>query len=473
MFWNIENIPGDRIALIDDNSGNIFTYERLLTESEKLTGVLKSEKKKLIFLFCDNSASCIIGYLAALRNGHAVYLANVKMDTELKQKLLNLYQPEIIISVKVIAGIAAGYTCLQNINGLFIYSGREANYVVHKELAVLLSTSGTTGSPKLVKLTYNNIQSNAESIAEYLSIDENERPATSLPVSYSFGLSVINSHLLKGASIFCTDKSMVMRIFWDSFSNNNCTSFSGVPFNFQMLRRLKFDRMKLPSLRTMTQAGGSLSEDFIKYFYDLAKDKNLRFFVMYGQTEATARISYVPFDKLGEKIGSIGIPIPGGDIKIYSENTEVQSPGVTGELIYYGPNVMMGYAESGTDLSKDDEYGGRLHTGDLGYKDEDGFAYITGRMKRFIKLFGLRINLDEVERMIENHFTVAAACCGTDDKMKILTQSDDEELPQKVKQQVLEIYNLHHSVVFIKNIKSLPVNNSGKRDYKAIQKMEI
>lgn len=473
MFWNIENIHQNQTALIDDNSGKTYTYGELGEKIRKLSGFIPSGSKKLVFLFCDNSAQCIIAYLSLLRSGHAVYLANSKMDAGLKLKLINLYKPEILISCLSISDIIPDYKYNKFGKELIIYNGPESAQSIHNDLAVLLSTSGTTGSPKLVRLSYKNIQSNAKSIAEYLTISENERPATSLPLSYSFGLSVINSHLLKGASIFCTDKSMVMRAFWEEFSKNECTSFSGVPFNYQMLHRLKFSEMNLPSLTAMTQAGGHLKDDLIKYFYDFAKEKNKRFFVMYGQTEATARISFVPFEKLGEKIGSIGIPVPGGRIKVFSGDEEIKTPRITGELVYQGPNVMMGYAESRTDLSAGDELNGVLRTGDIGYLDKDGYAYITGRMKRFIKLFGLRVNLDEIEKMIEDNYSVSAACYGTDEEMRIFVQSADENFSQTVRQKIIDIYKLHHSVVRVKCIKFLPVNTSGKRDYKAIREMEI
>ena len=394
------------------------------------------------------------------------------MDSELKNRLISIYKPEIIFSVDEISENFSGYDKVIINEKFSLYlSAIFQNNSPHQDLAVLLSTSGTTGSPKLVKLSYKNIQSNAESIAEYLKINESEKPITSLPMSYSFGLSVINSHLLKGASILCSNKSMVMREFWNTFNFQKCTSFSGVPYNYQMLQRLKFDKMELPTLKTMTQAGGRLSEEFVKYFYETAVSKKINFLVMYGQTEATARISYVPFEKLGDKIGSIGIAIPGGGIKIFSDGKEISFSNEQGELVYFGNNVMMGYAESRDDLLKGDELNGVLHTGDLAYKDTDGFYYITGRLKRFIKLFGLRVNLDEVEKMLENQFSCAAACYGSDDSLKILMQTHSE-ISEIVKKKIIEIYKIHHSVVNVKCVDSIPVTASGKKDYQLIKEMQ-
>jgi acyl-coenzyme A synthetase/AMP-(fatty) acid ligase len=208
----------------------------------------------------------------------------------------------------------------------------------------------------------------------------------------------------------------------------------------------------------------------IKFFSEYAERNNKRFFVMYGQTEATARISYVPYEKLKDKIGSIGIAIPGGRLSIFSDGTEITQPHQSGEIVYEGKNVMLGYAESINDLSKGDGLNGKLFTGDLGYKDEDGFFYVTGRMKRFIKMFGLRINLDEVQKMIENTFRIPVACTGEDDALKVLIHSSDE-LEAKVKQKICETYKLNPTTVTVKQTDNIPIKSSGKYDYEKINLM--
>ena len=474
MFWNFENIKPDSIALIDDELNEFYSYTDLNNEIDQIVSKLKFDSKKLIFSFCDNSSKSIIFYLSALRSENAIFLANSKMDSELKKRLISIYKPEIIFSIDEINFELSSYKKFSlNDKYSFFQSENLDNNSLHKDLAVLLSTSGTTGSPKPVKLSYTNIQSNAVSISKYLNITENEKPITSLPMNYSFGLSVINSHLLKGATILCSNKSMVMREFWNTFNIQKCTSFSGVPYNYQMLQRLKFDKMNLPTLKNMTQAGGRLSEEYIKYFYDVSLNKNINFYVMYGQTEATARISYVPYENLGNKIGSIGIPIPGGKIKIISDKQEVNMPNEQGELVYFGDNVMLGYAESREDLSQGDALKGELHTGDLAFKDADGFFYITGRLKRFIKLFGLRVNLDEVEKMLENNFTCAAACYGNDDALKVLLQKHSDHIAETARKKIIDIYKIHHSVIDVHCVDTIPVTSSGKKDYNLMKEMQF
>lgn len=464
-FWETLKNFGNRSALIEADSGKSITYAGLDKFSDEIAEQMISKDKKLIFLFTNNSIDSIISYISVLKSGDTLLLLDDKLNSEIRNNLINIYKPSIIINQQeVVEGyekksLGSLKNCLYRINRPEINP--------HPSLKVLLSTSGTTGSPKLVRLSADNIQSNAESIAQYLCIDENEKPITTLPFHYSYGLSVINSHLLKGSTIVPTEKTVFFKEFWNTFTKYECTSFAGVPYTYQMLKRMGFDKLDLPSLKTITQAGGKLNEEMIKFFIEVAERKQIKFFVMYGQTEATARISYVPFENLKNKIGSIGVSIPGGKLRLMIDGIEITQPNQVGEIVYEGENVMLGYAESLEDLAKGNELNYTLHTGDLGYFDEDSFFYVTGRTKRFIKIYGLRINLDEVQRMIENHYRIAAACTGEDEKLKILIQSSDG-LDSLVKQKVCEAYKLNPSVVIVKKTESIPIKTSGKYDYEKI-----
>lgn len=471
MLWNFNKNISNRIALIDTNSEHSLTYQEVEKASKTLIPHLKKGEKKLAFLLCDNSFKSILSYIALLKSGNATVLLDSKLDKTLLSNLISKYSPELIISPseKKIKNYTTNIITENNIHiNKRVVSIKGEN--IYSDLAVLLSTSGTTGSSKLVRLSYKNLQANAESIAEYLDITENERPITSLPMSYSYGLSVINSHLLKGAAIVLTNGSFVLRNFWNIFNKYQCTSFAGVPYSYQLLKKINFEKIDLPTLRTLTQAGGNLSESYQKYFAEIAEKRGIKFFVMYGQTEATARISYVPPDKLKIKYGSIGIPIPNGKLNLYSDNTLVTEHVTEGELVYSGNNVMLGYATDRSSLQKGDELNGVLHTGDLGRMDKDGYFYITGRVKRFIKIFGLRLNLDEVERMIENHLQLPTVCIGNDDQLRILVQTDKEDIIIEVKNRIKEMYKLHGSVIKVHIVTRIPVTSSGKKDYKTILK---
>ena len=469
-FWSNLSSFSDNTALIDTVKSISVSYRKLDSESDIIKEKVKSAKKGLAFLFTTNNSESVISYIALLKSGHAVLLLDEKLNDEIRNRLIENYRPEYIISSN--EHIPKHYSFSFKFESLNFIRTTESNSInIFPELSVLLSTSGTTGSPKLVKLSYKNIQSNATSIAEYLNIDENERPITTLPFNYSFGLSIINSHLLKGSTIVLTEKTVFFRDFWNLFNEYKCTSFAGVPYTYTMLKRIGFEKIDLPTLKYFTQAGGKLSEEFIKHFNEYAIANNKKFFVMYGQTEATARITYVPPKKLSNKIGSIGISIPGGELKIMNDSVEVIGYNETGEIVYKGDNVMLGYAEKASDLSKGNELNGVLFTGDLGYKDDDGFFYVTGRMKRFIKIFGLRINLDEVQKMIENHFKISAACMGKDDLLKILVHSNDHLTEVKVKEEVMKMYKLNFKSLVVKSTTQIPTNSNGKYDYNRISEM--
>ncbi|HEX5661854.1 MAG TPA: AMP-binding protein, partial [Polyangiales bacterium] len=384
---------GDATALIDASTGELISYRALKVRVDALARELAGERT-LAFVACRQDVASIVAYLAALAAGHAVFLfdAELKLRAELEQS----YRPGFIIEGDAI-------------------SKRSQAHTLHPSLQLLLSTSGTTGSPKLVRLSWANLQANARSIAQYLELDASERAITSLPFHYSYGLSVLNSHLAVGASLVVSDASVMRPELWSAIRTHEVTSFAGVPYAYQIMRRVGFDKMELPSLRTLTQAGGKLPTPLVAHYHTLMKARGGRFFAMYGQTEATARISYLPADR-GDKAGSIGIAIPDGTLALEDE-----------ELVYRGPNVMLGYATSAEQLALGDTQQGVLRTGDLGTRDEEGFFYITGRLKRFAKVYGLRINLDELEAKVRVHGN--AAVLSDDERLTIYTEfGTDEEL---------------------------------------------
>ena len=458
----------NKIALIEDN-GIELTYNDLVRDVKDLSNYIGD--RCLCFILCENSIGSILGYVTCIQNKIVPLMLNSNIDDELLLKLLEMYKPkyvylpngrELPISTSLLDKKFYGYVLRK--------TSYENGYSLHKELALLLTTSGSTGSPKFVRQSYKNIESNTKSIVEYLHLDENERPVTSLPMNYTYGLSVINSHLMVGATICITNKTFMQKEFWNFVKEQKVTSIAGVPYNYEILDKLRFTRMDLPNIKTMTQAGGKISIELHKKFAEYAYENNKKFVVMYGQCEATARMSYLPPERALDKIGSMGIAIPGGKLHLKDvDGSNIYEPDKEGELVYEGDNVTLGYAESGDDLIKGNERNGFLETGDIAKFDKDGYYYITGRKKRFLKVFGNRVNLDELERLIKGHFNIELAIGGVDDKVTVFVLNDDKN--NEIKKFIEETTKLNHTAFNFKIIDSIPHNDSGKVLYNELNKL--
>lgn len=442
--------------------GKSVLYKDLEEFSKQINLILK--ERCLVFISCRNDIGALLSYVACIENKIVPLLLDESFDEELYSNLLNSYKPKYIFKPASLVKESEQIVFEKN-NYTIIKTCFDESYTLNDDLALLLTTSGSTGSPKLVRVSYQNIKANADAIAKYLELNETERPITTLPMHYSYGLSIINSHLLVGATILLTNKTLMEKEFWDFFKRENATSFGGVPYTYEILNKLRFCRMNLPSLRSMTQAGGKLSFELHEKFAEFASKNGKRFYVMYGQTEATARMAYLPYEKSLEKIGSMGIAIPGGKFTLIdSEEKDIIEPDVMGELVYQGLNVTLGYAECGADLAKGDERKGVLFTGDIAKHDADGFYYIVGRKKRFLKIFGNRINLDETERMVNKAFPeLECACSGIDDQMYIFLT--DEKKTSEIRSYLAEKTQLNQSAFKTVVIDSIPKNEAGKTLY--------
>jgi acyl-coenzyme A synthetase/AMP-(fatty) acid ligase len=468
-MFNLNNHKQNTAVITD--KGERLSYDELATTANDFANAI-SQKRGLLFCLCENRIGSLVGYVACMEHHIPIVLLDGSKDISVLQNLMTVYQPEYIwISTDKIDSIGG-----ETIFKYATFSLQKMQYEVeiekpeiNPELALCLTTSGSTGSPKFVRLTAKNVLANAESIAEYLEIDENERPITTLPSYYSYGVSVINSHLIKGATLLLTEGTVAQREFWNFLKEQKATSISGVPYTYEMLKMLRFFRMDLPYLKTMTQAGGKLNKDIAKEYIEFAKEKGKKFFVMYGQTEATARMSYLPFENALDKYASIGIAIPRGKFSLIDVNgNPIEEAEVDGELVYSGPNVSLGYAECRADLAKGDENHGELHTGDVARRDADGFYYITGRMKRFVKVWGNRCNLDATEQLVKA-ITTSCACVGVDDKITVFVTENG--LEESIIKLLAEKTGFNPKAFEVRAIAAIPVKSSGKIDYPAMQAM--
>lgn len=414
--------------------------------------------QKLAFLYLDNSLDAIRVFFNFFKSNHTIALLSPKVNESYKENLEKLYCPFYIFD--------STRKCIHNyathgfINELNVFKANfQSNYAISKRIKLLLSTSGTTGSPKFVKLSEENLIQNALSIIDYLPIKHNDVTPINLPLFYSYGLSVFTTNCIAGGKIVCTNKDFLMKDFWDDLNLYQYTSLAGVPFAYEMLLRIGFTRKKYPSLRYMTQAGGKLNEKTIKVFTEYCNQENILFFIMYGQTEATARMAFLPPEYLNVKFGSIGKPIKNGSFSL--------DP-LTEELCYKGPNVFGGYANTADELATYDDIE-VLKTGDIAKLDEDGFYYITGRLKRIVKIFGYRVNLDEIESMLKNQFTgTTFVCIGLDDSKIFIGINDEQVELNAVSEFVASAMKIHPSVILVDILKEIPLTENGKIDYTSI-----
>lgn len=435
-------IHGARPAILTDTV--VLSYRELAERVNELASRLGTERR-LVAVAAANDVDSLVAYLASIAAGHPLILLPGDKPAAL-ESLLAAYDPDVVLRS------GGGHTIMEE-------RRPGTRHELHPDLALLLSTSGSTGSPKLVRLSHANLQSNAESIAEYLGISPEDRAATTLPMSYCYGLSVINSHLLRGAGLVLTSLSVVDPCFWELFRIREATAFASVPYTFELLERVGFADMELPALRYVTQAGGRLAPESVRRYAELGRRKGWDLFVMYGQTEATARMAYLPPDLAATVPGAVGVAVPGGSFRI-----DPVAGLEHGELVYTGPNVMLGYAESPADLAA-----GRtiteLRTGDLARRHPAGVYEVVGRLNRFVKIVGLRVDLGQVESILAG-LGVKAAAAGTDDGVVVAVEGDhDTRLLGKV---LARDMGLPRGSLELHTVQQLPRMGTGKLDYQSV-----
>ena len=454
MFWQLKGAHPDAIALIAKD-GSCVTYAELSARADDWSDRLRSTagtRSAIVAVEIEPTPESIGAYLGALRAGIPVLLLEPSREAE-ESGIAEYWQPEIIVrSGEVLASPKRD-------------RGEGEGGAVHPDLSLLLSTSGTTGDPKLVRLSAGNIASNAEAIVEYLGITGCDRAITSLPLFYSYGLSVLNSYLQSGATIVLTDRKILDPEFWSLCESRGVTSLALVPHQVELLAAGNLDRLALSSLRYVTQAGGKLSSELATTMWEVGQSHGWDLFIMYGQTEASPRMSYVPPRLLPEASDTIGIPIPGGKIDLIGPGGKaITEPNVAGELVYRGPNVMMGYAERREDLARDEEVSA-LDTGDIAELTEDGLFRIVGRKKRFAKLFGLRISLDRTEEILRQK-GIPAFVIAVDESLVVLHREAQDG--PKARHEIEDAYGLPTDSVLSAHLDDVPLAPSGKPDMRAM-----
>ena len=406
--------------------------------------------RRLVLLAADNTLDALVTYLGALAAGHVPLLVPGERLQHL-DRLADAYDPDVVAGRGT-----SGWQVVERHEG--------AAHTLHPDLALLLPTSGSTGSPKVVRLSHANLDSNAESIGEALGVRVTDRAITSLPLHYCYGLSVVHSHLAAGASIVLTDLSVVDPCFWELVDTSGATTLAGVPHTFDLLERSGFADRSHPSLRAVTQAGGRLDPEAVQRFAELGRAQGWDLFVMYGQTEATARMAVLAPDLVEHRPGSVGAPVPGGTFRIEPLG-EIECG--FGELVYSGPNVMLGYAHTADDLARGRDVH-ELRTGDLARFGPDGLVEIVGRSSRFTKVLGLRIDLDQVERDLRDTGH-ATHCVDLGDAVGVLAERPG--VGPEVTGTLRRLHGIPASGVVVLDGLQAPRLSTGKPDYPGVAEL--
>lgn len=450
----------DRYALVSDRKEKI-TYNELVYIVADLSAYLK--KQQVALLVMNNDMGAVVFYLACLMAGTIPIIVDKRITpTEVKQ-YIKKYTPEFVLipsqnEVECISDEKSGYLKIKTIyrHGLYkSVNAREKD--ISPLLALLLPTSGTTYVSKLVRISKENIYDNAENISGALQITEKDVAITSIPLSYTYGLSVLNTHLLKHATVLLTDKSVLQKSFWEFSNRYGATSFAGVPYTYELLE-MNRHMDKVNTIKAYTQAGGRLPVRLQRAFAEYCLQEGKKFYIMYGQTEATARISILQMDYAWEKMGSVGQAINGGEIFIQGKDIAQKE----GEIIYTGKNVCLGYCNCLEDLKRGDENKGVLYTGDIGYLDEDGFLYITGRKTDFIKKYGRRICLTNIIRMIDEQYGIETVVRYEDPVLVIIIEKKHEDKLKVLEEMIYRQLHISKSDLSFRVIEQFERTYSGK-----------
>jgi long-chain acyl-CoA synthetase len=455
MFLDLDKKERTTVAAIDDSDLTI-TYGDICDFARKFAAILP--KRTLIFILSENKIGSLLGYTSALSNRIVPLIISSKTERNLYENFRDKYCPEYMwMPAEMVDEL--GYKSIYTEWGYALIETGLTPPVLYEDLSLLLPTSGSTGSPKLVRHSYRNIEANAENVKNLFGLTSDEKAMAILPMHYTMGLSVIASHLLSGATLLLSGRSLLDKDFWTMLKS--ATSFTGVPYSYEIMIKMHFTKMDLPNLKIITQGGGKLTPEMFQMLAQYANDRGKKFIPTYGQSECTARMSYLPAELAMTKICSIGIAEPGGQLSIIDKSGHETFDGdATGEMVYRGENVTLGYAYDPNDLIKGDDNHGVMYTGDLALRDADGCYFIVGRLKRFLKIFGLRIGLDEVELMVKSEFKTDCVCLGNDEML--IVNITNVNITDKVATFIEKKTHLFHKNIKVMVVDSIERNDAGK-----------
>ncbi len=477
LFDSTKDIEKDFLL----GSKETISFKKLYNDSLKIASYLKETigENQNVLLISPNSVFFLTAYFGIIKSGNTCIPLNFAIEQNNLDYILNTTESTTVFIANGIKRKLKFNSDIQLIDedeSLQIINDQTIeNFSLSfdkNRVAEIIFTSGSTGEPKGVMISHQNIIANTDSIIEYLRLDQNDIMLVVMPFYYCYGLSLLHTHLKVGGSIVLNNSFIFLGSVMNDLKNYKCTGFAGVPSHFQILLKKSqtFKTTEFSDLRYVTQAGGKLHTVFIEEFIKSFPNKD--FYVMYGQTEATARLSYMPPNLLRSKTSSIGKAIPGVELKVVNENGQEVALNEEGELLARGGNIMLGYYkdEKGTNETLKD---GWLHTGDMAKVDEDGYFYLVARKKEILKVRGKRVSPKEIEAVILSVPEVVDCTIeGIEDELLgeaiqativLNGKLNEEEMKEKIFQkcgQNLSVYKIPQKIVFEANMK---MSSTGKK----------
>jgi acyl-coenzyme A synthetase/AMP-(fatty) acid ligase len=453
----MKGLVADGARLVDARTGECRTGTELTAAITAAAEAVSALPEGVVLCLIRPDAASVLRYLGVLSSGRAALLWDPDAPADTVEALVRRFQPAAVLGVaagRPPVAVPAGYGRVDDaVLGPALQRHTRADVMAHPQLALLLGTSGSTGAPRLVRLSDTSLLASATAIGRALDITEHDVAVTALPLFYTLGLSVLHSHLAAAATVVISDGSVLDDTFWRAVNEFGVTTITGVPHTFELLWRLPWQPTLSPTVRSLCVSGGRLRDGVVKDLHAALPGHRLH--VMYGQTEAGSRICVLPPDLLPDKLGSVGPPVPGTRLSIED-----------GEVTVRSTAVMLGYADTITDLAAGDHLHGVLHTGDRGRLDTDGHLWLSGRSGRIGKAYGVRVNLDAVEH-VSSAFAPAAAVAG-DDRILVWCEALPADRLADVAAAVAVHLRIHRTAVRVAALPALPRRPNGKVDYDAL-----
>lgn len=454
-----KRIIKNQIAIKNDE-GRQISYGDLGGGAERLKAILPS--RSLIFILCDNSIETISFYYKVMYLRAVPLLLSAKIDDKKLEALIEIYKPGFIWREG--EGKLQTEICVFEDGKYRLWKIEESKVKLHDELALLLMTSGSTGNSRIVRLSYRNLEASMEAALGIFPINQDDRCITTLPMNFTYGLSILHMHWYVGATVLATNHGIFDAKFWEFFEGGRATNFAGVTYTYKMLKASGFLKRKYPYLRFVSQGGDKMPQDLLELFVETMTDVD--FYVLYGQTEGTVFVCGHNCKNINDvsTFQSVGKPLSNWKAEIRNED----SSGF-GEVFILGDTVSMGYADKEADLALGNVNRGVLDTGDIGRIDEEGNVYIKGRKSRFLKLMGMRINLDDVEKFVKRTYPyIDCACTGNDDNLILYHTSTHPDI-QQLQSDIAKFIQLNEKLISVKRIIEIPKTPTGKINYGTLE----